>query len=558
MTVDDFKRDNPLGPWLEAKGVELKRGTTNRCPIQDHKPSHLCVTVNVVKEVWHCNDHGQGGDLIRWMALEQGKSDADVIKAACGNGNGNGHVDPPKSVIVDTYSYFDETGKLAYEVCRFEPKTFRQRHKGPNDEWIWSMEGVRRILYNLPAVLNPKNRFVWVVEGEKDVRTLMEIGLCGTTNVGGAKKWCVSYSECLKGKEVILCGDNDEPGRAHMKMVLESLAGKANSIRQVVIPDPHKDVTDFVSTFSTMESAQNALGALAESAPVLTGGIELPILSMEELEREYENHLRLAKTRVLNLSNWLPSLGRKCRGLVPGEVVSILAATGVGKTALLQNLAMHSRPLLTLLFEMELPGSLTFERFCAMSLEVQCQQVENTYSSGTKHDWRKAGNINHIWTCTRSKLTPDIIETLINKAELKMGARPALVLIDYIQLIGGKGMKRYELVSDAAEDLKRIAKTTETIIVIASQIKRKEGDKDIEVTLHDAKESGAIENSSGLVLGVWRPQPDTLFMKILKNTKGFSQRSGEHIACNFDGPTMTITEKSPIDDEDVPRLPYGE
>jgi replicative DNA helicase len=274
---------------------------------------------------------------------------------------------------------------------------------------------------------------------------------------------------------------------------------------------------------------------------------------MEELEAEYIEQLKLAKERVLNLANWIPTLGRKCRGLVPGEMVTIVAATGVGKTALLQNLAKAARPLPTLLFEMELPGSLTFERFCAISEGVPCQCVENEYAAGNRYQWQQSGHLNHIFTCTRSRLTPDLVELMINKAELKMGCRPALVLIDYIQLIGGKGLKRYEVVSDAAEDLKRIAKATKTIIVLASQLKRKD-DSDIEVTLTDAKESGAIENSSGLVLGVWRPEQNEMHIRILKNTKGRADKKGEHVVCNFDGPTLTITERveSVIDARDVP------
>ena len=62
----------------------------------------------------------------------------------------------------------------------------------------------------------------------------------------------------------------------------------------------------------------------------------------------------------------------------------------------------------------------------------------------------------------------------------------------------------------------------------------------LEPKLHDAKDSGSIENSAGLVLGAWRPDHGTMLIKVLKNTKG---KSGIVIECNFDGSTMQLTER---------------
>ena len=553
MTAEEIKRTVPIEEFLVGKGVKLVGGgsnkTTNRCALKEHKPRHLCVSVDTAKGLWHCNDCSNdsqpvGGSVIDWIMQEQGKTLIEVLKMFGDNEPSPVKTEPPKkAVIACTYDYYNERGEFVYQVVRYEPKDFRQRRPDENGGWIWNINGIQKVLYNLPAVLNPKNKRVWVTEGEKDAQTLARIGLCATTNVAGGGNWIDAYSDYLRGKDVVICGDNDDKGETHVLKVLKSLEEKAASVRRIKIPVPHKDVSDYAATFATDEEAGMALAVLVESAVVLTGGIELPISSMEQLESDYIEHIKLSKTRVLDLGQWLPSLGIKCRGVVPGEIVTILAATGVGKTAVLQNLARAARPLPTLLFEMELPGSLTFERFCAMSQQVNCYNVEETYSKGGIHDWRQAGTINHIWTCTKSKISPEEVEKFIVKAELKMGIRPALVLIDYIQLIGGKGMKRYDVVSDAAEDLKRIAKDTKTVIVIASQLKRKT-DGEIEVGLNDAKESGSIENSSGLVLGVWRPDPETLHMRILKNTKGQSQRQGEHIVCDFNGATMTITERT--------------
>jgi replicative DNA helicase len=85
--------------------------------------------------------------------------------------------------------------------------------------------------------------------------------------------------------------------------------------------------------------------------------------------------------------------------------------------------------------------------------------------------------------------------------------------------------------------MKVLARATGTVVIIASQVKR---DPDrVEVDLHDAKDSGSIENSAQLVMGAWRPEVDRMTIKLLKQTK----RAGEHkIECHFDGHRQRITE----------------
>ena len=49
--------------------------------------------------------------------------------------------------------YTDEHGTLLFEVVRFEPKGFRQRRPDGDGGYLWKLDGVRRVLFRLPAVL---------------------------------------------------------------------------------------------------------------------------------------------------------------------------------------------------------------------------------------------------------------------------------------------------------------------------------------------------------------------------------------------------------------------
>ena len=76
--------------------------------------------------------------------------------------------------IVATYPYHDTGGKLLFEVCRFEPKDFRQRKPDPTmpGKWMWNLKGVELVLYRLPQLIMAvkAGETVFIVEGEKDRR----------------------------------------------------------------------------------------------------------------------------------------------------------------------------------------------------------------------------------------------------------------------------------------------------------------------------------------------------------------------------------------------------
>lgn len=165
----------------------------------------------------------------------------------------------PKPKIVATYDYTDEAGKLLYQSVRYEPKEFRQRRPCPEmpTGWVWSLGDVRRVLYRLPRIVQSAgtNHPVVVVEGEKDVHTLEELGLIATTCPMGAGKWLGDYSLSLVGRRVVILPDADQPGQEHAVHVAGSLmmAGAA-SIRVVELPDlpAHGDVSDWVGQGNTL------------------------------------------------------------------------------------------------------------------------------------------------------------------------------------------------------------------------------------------------------------------------------------------------------------------
>ena len=460
-----------------------------------------------------------------------------------------------KPVIEKIYSYRDANGREVCQAIRMKPKSFRQRHRNPEfdncppedrvgvKEWLWTMDGVERVLYRLPQVLATQT--VWLTEGEKDVDNLVTLGFEATTNIGGSKSWLDTYAESLAGKDVVICGDNDKAGAGYVDTVFAAVSATAKSVRIVKLPDSVKDVSDYIASFKTPDEAKSALHDLvAQSCPTIKGH-NLPVYSLAEIEFDYRRFVRAMGENSYSLGRWLPTLGINLRPLVPGELVFFIGDTGTGKTAILAQIAKSAQPLATLMFELELPKELMFERFVSMAIQQTGAEVEKNYQS---YDGDSSEDIARVFPklliCPSSRITTKQMEEIILRSELKMGERPKLVLIDYIQLVGGGGESRRERISDIAEELKIIAKATRTIIIVTSQISRpKDVDEKWEPSLHSAKESGSIEASCGMLISAWRDLKDgtALNLRVLKSTKG---GTGTFVKCNFDGARMIITERS--------------
>lgn len=236
------------------------------CPFhEDKKPSF---NFNNKTGQYYCHGCNKKGDAIHFYAkinaLDINRGFGRVLKGIADDFGIPWKEE--KHHIVKTYDYTDAEGNLLFQVCRMNPKDFRQRRPINNGNWAWNLKGIQPVLYRLPAVLAARE--VLLVEGEKDVDALAELGLTASTNPMGARKWREEYNEVLKGKDIVLIPDNDNEGREHMTQVAISLNSGAKSLKWIDLPGlPSKgDISDFIAGFDDKAEAAEKLSILVENA----------------------------------------------------------------------------------------------------------------------------------------------------------------------------------------------------------------------------------------------------------------------------------------------------
>lgn len=225
-----------------SKPTELRFGT------------HGSLSVDLESGVWHDHEASQGGGVLDLIERETGKTGRAAIEWLERQGikpTNDNHTPTARKRfnVVAKYNYYDEDGVLLFQVCRLDPKDFRQRRPDGNGGWSWSVKGVRQVPYRLSQMLTRPDDLVFIVEGEKDCDALTALDLVATCNAGGANKWPDALNHHFQGRHVVILPDNDDAGRTHASLIAGKLRGIAASVRVLELPGlpPKGDVSDWLA-----------------------------------------------------------------------------------------------------------------------------------------------------------------------------------------------------------------------------------------------------------------------------------------------------------------------
>jgi replicative DNA helicase len=265
-------------------------------------------------------------------------------------------------------------------------------------------------------------------------------------------------------------------------------------------------------------------------------------LSVSGLNRENPD-IKLAMDRYIEwisrqqtgISLGFPSLDRLTDTFCYGEILSLIGRTTTGKTFLALNVIRHILETTTDtigLFSMDMAKPATFERFFQLHHNVSRWDVKTKIYEKELLDPFMA-----------KYEQVKIYEKIYSVSEMAAIAEAdglKIVVVDFLGLIRSdiEG-NPYTQTTRKITELAQMAKDKSVLVIVLIQLSREGGDGSIPVNITMCRESGAIEEISHFIYGIWQPSINAkkrdkwegkVCVKLLKNKRG---KAGG-IQCSFD------------------------
>ena len=337
---------------------------------------------------------------------------------------------------------------------------------------------------------------VFLCEGELDAIYLQQEGFpaCAAPGAGVFQEDWVTYF--TNAKRVYVVYDSDDAGFKGGHRTAQMIGKKA---RILELPVPNgQESTDITEYFLRDVHTKKEFTELVDA----TRGERIHTIHSALTERDRLLEEQGVRTGFGSLDHAL------IPGLLPGQVVTVLAKTGAGKTAfvsqLLHNMsswvsfdAAHTGlDIPVLVFSLEQTRSEMAERL---------ERIGRLHHPSIERDqltaWYSSIRIND-----ENKMPPSEVPVLIEEYIDDVGVPPKVLMVDYLGYWSRAFPKKskYEQVSEAIMELKRIAKQHEVVVVAPHQVSRvgRAGER---LELDYARDSGVVEETSDFVLSLFKP-----------------------------------------------------
>lgn len=204
-----------------------------------------------------------------------------------------------------------------------------------------------------------------------------------------------------------------------------------------------------------------------------------------------------------------PELDKQIRGLRTQELLTVVAPTGIGKSALALNFLMNfvkSNNELTVLFSLEMSEVGIAERLFQIEFDMFGLEVENNFVKKDNSFIQKCRNLKQSLNnlvIVNKRIDVCSIPDCIKVIEIIKEKKVRLVCIDYIGLMKNKDFiqNEYFRITDNMTKLYSYAKELDIAVINLSQVSRSDvKGNEAGLSLFSGKGSGEVENSSDFYL----------------------------------------------------------
>jgi len=397
-------------------------------------------------------------------------------------------------------------GKTVAQKIRTAGKDFSVRGNlkkaGLYGQWLW----------------RDKGKSVTIVEGELDALSMSQAFdhkwpvVSVKTGAAGAKHDIKQAIEWLEGFEsVVFMFDNDEVGQKAALECAALLSPRKAKIARL----PLKDASDMIMAGRTPELI-DAFWSAKEFAPDgIINGVDL----WEEVSTEKE---------VFSTPYPYSGLNEKIGGCRLGEIVTVTAGSGLGKSQLTREFAYHLLNAGATIGYVALEESSKRTAQGLMSLHLnKLVHLEDVPKEELREAFDATLGTGRVfmydhWGSTES-------ENLLGKIRyLARGCGCQYVILDHISIVvsGIEGGDERRIIDNMMTNLRSLTEELNIGLIVVSHLRRPSGDKGHEegviTSLSQLRGSAAIAQLSDIVIGLERNQQDAetsnqTTVRVLKN-----------------------------------------
>src|SRR4030043_170616 len=240
---------------------------------------------------------------------------------------------------------------------------------------------------------------------------------------------------------------------------------------------------------------------------------------------EMIEHLYDKKETVTGVPSGFKDLDELTTGFQKGDLIIVGGRPSMGKTAFVLNIAQYVGLELrepVAIFSLEMAKEQLALRLLCSEAMVNSNSIRKGFIK--KEDWHKltsaASNLTGAPTFIDDTSGITVLELRAKARRLKIEHGLSLVIVDYLQLMRGKGSfeRREQEISDISRSLKGLAKELSVPVIAVSQLNRSvEQRRPPKPILADLRESGAIEQDADVILFLYR---DEIYNKDNPSNKG--------------------------------------
>lgn len=411
--------------------------------------------------------------------------------------------------------------------------------------------------------------YIFWVEGEKSADALWELGLPATTSIGGSGGYDKygTYKGAIKGSKVVVCPDMAPDGIKYAQRVQQDYPDclwlhsfpNAPQWGNIAKGKGH-DIANWIAAGATVEDILQAIedkprvyepevrseAALSLQEEVIkyckiTHPYE-KIIESQRIKKKYgisdsvlrdlmilenqddsdilhhvsdivaytanEIELQSVSGKPQGIYTGFSDLDEFVQGLEPGAFTILAGRPSQGKTALCMAIAANvAASNIVHIFSLEQSKEQLINRLVSSMTGITFGKIKSGQLSS--HEWEcvwdaraKISSLN-MRINDQGGITIETMTSLLNKAPDK----PALIIVDYLQLMDGPGDTETTKLSNISRALKALPRQQNSHLIALSQLSRAvEARQDKRPIMSDLRGSGALEQDADLITFIYRDE----------------------------------------------------